>query len=50
MIEYAFLMVLIATVLVGLVALAGNQVKSTITKVQSCIVHMGNQTGECNFK
>jgi Flp pilus assembly pilin Flp len=49
LIEYAFLMVLVATVLVALVALAGNQVKSTVTKVQTCIGQLGHQTGQCQF-
>lgn len=49
LIEYAFLMVLVATVLIALVALAGNQVKSTVTKVQTCVSQLGQQSGQCNF-
>jgi Flp pilus assembly pilin Flp len=50
LIEYAFLMILVATVLVAVVALAGNQVKSTVTKLETCISQMSNQNGECDFK
>jgi Flp pilus assembly pilin Flp len=40
LIEYAFLFVLVATITVAVVALAGNQVQSTIDNIQQHLVHL----------
>jgi Flp pilus assembly pilin Flp len=42
LIEYAFLFIMVATITIGVVALAGNQVQATVNKVQTCILHVGD--------
>ena len=42
LIEYAFLFVVVATITIGVIALAGNQVKATVNKVQTCITHVSD--------
>ncbi len=39
LIEYAFLFVLLATVTIGVIVLAGNQVQNTYQHIANCVAH-----------
>lgn len=42
LIEYAFLFIMVATITIAVIALAGNQVQATVNKVQTCILHVAD--------
>jgi Flp pilus assembly pilin Flp len=42
LIEYAFLFIMVATITIAVIALAGNQVQATVNKVQTCILHVSD--------
>jgi Flp pilus assembly pilin Flp len=43
LIEYAFLLIVLATIGISVIVLAGNQIKTTYNTVYDHIVHIGDQ-------